>query len=459
MQHRMAESRISTMTPEAIEFAPGLLAIQESPPSKLPKTILYLVIVLFFILLGWAIFGKLDIVATAEGRLIPKSYVKIVQPSEGGIIKEILVHEGQSVKAGEVLIRMDGNTAHADEKSVEGEMKLRFLQLHRIDAELGKQPLHQTLDDPEDLYQQAQQQYEAHRQAYRDAVAQESEVLKKAQHDLSSAREGLSKLLQTLPMYRKNAESYAKLANEGYVNRIEADDKERERIEKEQDYKSQKATVEGLKSAVEASRKRLGQIDSNDKSQLENERSEAQSQYKRLLQEWNKSVYKSTLLELKAPQSGIVKDLATHTQGSVVSPGTVLMSLVPYDDPLQAEVMIKNEDVGFVHSGQKVKIKLVAYPFQKYGMIEGEVVHVGADAIQSQQSQNQNTQGETPPAVTMTYKALIRLNLQELDVDGKRLRLTPGMQTIAEIHLGRRTVMEYLLSPVQKAWQESGRER
>lgn len=455
----MNESRISSMKPEAIEFAPGLLAIQESPPSKLPKTILYLVVGLFFILLGWAIFGKLDIVATAEGRLIPKSYVKIVQPSEGGIIKEILVHEGQSVQEGDVLMRMDGTAMLSDTRSVEGEMRLRSLQLRRIDAELGMGGLQKSTEDPEDLYLQTQQQYAAHRQAYHDGVAQEMQVLKKTEHDLSAAQEVLIKLEQTLPMYRRNAESFKKLADNGYISRIEADDKEREKIEKEQDYHAQKSTVSGLRSAVEASHKRLAQLSSNDKSQLENERSDTQSQYKRLVQEWGKNVYKSSLSELKAPQSGTIKDLATHTQGSVVSPGTVLMSLVPHDDPLQAEVMIKNEDVGFVHPGQKVKVKLVAYPFQKYGMIEGEVIHVGADAIQSTPPPPSTSQSEAPQGMVMTYKALIRLNTQELEVDGKRLKLTPGMQTIAEIHLGRRTVMEYLLSPVQKAWQESGRER
>lgn len=455
----MGESRISTMSREAIDFAPGLLSIQESPPSKLPKVILYLILVLFFILLTWAIVGKVDIVATAEGRLIPKSYVKIVQPSEGGIVQEILVHEGQSVKVGDVLIRMDGNIAQADEKSVEGEMRLRALQLRRIDAELGKQNLSRNSDDPEDLYNQVKQQYESRRQAYNDAVAQEMENLKKAQHDLEAAQEIVRKLEQILPMYRRNASAYENLANDGFVNRVEAEDKKRERIEKEQDYQAQKATVSGLKAAVSASEKRLKQLYSNDKSQLDNERFDAQSQYKRLVQEWGKSLHKTELLELKAPQNGIIKDLATHTQGSVVSPGTVLMSLVPYDDPLQAEVMIKNEDVGFVHPGQKVKIKLVAYPFQKYGMIDGEVIYVGADAMQTGQQSPPQGDKEQLQGQVMTYKALIRLDLQHLNVEGKRLKLNPGMQTIAEIHLGERTVMEYLLSPVQKAWQEAGRER
>lgn len=458
----MDNSRIALISKEAIEFAPRLLAIQESPPRKLPKVILYVVLILFCILLAWAIVGRLDIVATAEGKLIPKSYVKIVQPADGGIVQEILVYEGQSVQQGDVLMRMDANSTLSDAQSVEGEMRLRALQLRRIDAELGKGKFVQLPEDPQDLFLKTKQHYEANLQAYEDTLSQEVQNLQKAQHDLSSSKEVLEKLEQILPMYQLNASSFSKLAKEGFVSQIEAQDKERERIEKEQDFRAQKSTVKGLISAVKASEKHLAQITSSHKSQLENERSDAQSQHNKLIQEWGKNLHKATLLELRAPQSGTIKDLATHTQGSVVSPGSVLMSLVPHDDLLQAEIMIKNEDVGFVHPGQEVKIKLTAYPFQKYGMIEGEVIHVGADSIQSQQPQmdaSSNSNSPQQQTMVMNYKALIKLNAQQIILDGKVLKLTSGMQTVCEIHLGKRTVMEYLLSPVQKAWHESGRER
>lgn len=449
------------MSGEALEFAPGLLSIQESPPGKLPKTILYLVMILFALLLLWAIFGKLDIVATTEGRLIPKSYVKIVQPSEGGIVEEILVHEGQTVHAGEALMRMDANSTLSDSMSVEGEMRIRDLQMRRIEAELGNIPLLQQKNDPIDVYLQTQQQYQANRKAYLDAVSQGEQLHKKDQEDLVSAQEVLRKLEQTLPMYRKNAIAYDKLAKEGFVNKVEAEDKERERIEKEQDYRAQKSTVGGLYASVSASEKRLRQITSDYRSKLENERSDVQSQYKKLTQEWGKNLHKSALLELKAPQNGVIKDLITHTQGSVVSPGTVLMSLVPSGDVMQAEVMIKNEDVGFVHPGQHVKIKLIAYPFQKYGMLEGSVMNISADSMQGQTTAQgiPADKSEQSQASSLTYKALIKLDTQYLSLEEKHFDLTSGMQVTAEIHLGKRTVMEYLLSPIQKAWQEAGRER
>ena len=169
------------------------------------------------------------------------------------------------------------------------------------------------------------------------------------------------------------------------------------------------------------------------------------------------------MLELKAPQAGIVKDVATRTIGSVVSPGTILLTLVPIDEPLQAEVMINNDDVGFVYEGQSVKLKLAAYPFQKYGMVEGKVTHVSADATdgQGQGKPNQSNQKGTNDPINgqAGYKAIVTLNKQSLTASGKMFNLTPGMQVAAEINQGKRTIMEYLLSPVQGVFQEAARER
>jgi hemolysin D len=145
----------------------------------------------------------------------------------------------------------------------------------------------------------------------------------------------------------------------------------------------------------------------------------------------------------------VVKDLATHTIGTVTSPGTILMTLVPKDEILRAEVWVKNDDIGFVRERQAARIKLAAFTFQKYGMLDGEVAHVGADASAEQPKD----------AAPLAYRTLVNLNSQVLETNGQKHRLSPGMQVSAEIHLGTRTVLEYLLSPVSKAFQEAGRER
>jgi HlyD family secretion protein len=265
-------------------------------------------------------------------------------------------------------------------------------------------------------------------------------------------------LQQVVPVYQKSAAAYEKLAKDNFVSQLAAQEKVRDKIEKEQDLKAQESNVASLKSTIASSGKKLAQITSNYKSQLQNERIDTESQHQKLQQDWAKIEHKSNLLELKAPQAGIIKDLATHTRGTVVSPGTVVMTLVPHDEPLQAEILVKNEDVGFVYPNQKTKIKLAAYPFQKYGMIEGTVIHVGADASDGTQPSADKSKDQKA-ASQLTYKALVRLGAQSLEIEGEKLRLSPGMQVVAEIHQGRRTVMEYLLSPVQKAFHEAGRER
>jgi len=437
---------------EALEFAPGLLSIQESPPPKLPRVMMYIMTGLFVILLIWAIFGKLDVVATAEGRLLPETFVKIVQPADSGIVKEILVHEGEQVKAGQILMKMDSNLTQADNRSIKNELMIKSLQLRRIDAELHNKKMQKRKEDPDDLYSQVIAQYRARRLSYEGAIAQEKATLSKVRFDLKASQGILEKLQKTVPIYQSTALKYENMAKAGFVGKVIAEDKQREKIEKEQDLQSQIANVSSLKEVITSSEKRLSQITSNYLTELHNERVEMDSQYRKLKEEWNKIVYKGGLLELKAPQAGTLKDLATHTIGTVVSPGTVLMTIVPHDEPLQAEIMLKNQDVGFVHEGLQVMLKLAAYPFQKYGMIEGTVTHVGADAID-------DTSAQVMPADMYRYKVMIKLHVQHLELENTRLKLAPGMQVIAEIHQGHRTVMEYLLSPVRRAWLEAARER
>ena len=456
--------RASTLSPDALDFAPGLLSIQESPPSRLPRALLYTVGALFLTLLLWSIFGKVNIFASAEGRLVPQTYVKIVQPSDSGIVQEILVKEGESVSVGQVLMRMDANIADADSKTIGNDLMMRKLQLRRIDAELNDKPLVREANDAGDIFRQIESQYHDRRQSYTDSLGQAQESLKKSQREYDSAKEVLTKYQEVIPILKERAESYANMIKGGYVPKHAADDKERDYIEKVQDLRAQESTVASLEAAVNQAKKQIDQVSSKYRSDLQNERVDAEQQYRKFQQDMIKQDHKTALLELKAPQAGIVKDLATHTVGTVVSPGTVLLSIVPENEPLVAEVMIKNDDVGFVYPQQEVKVKLAPYPFERYGMLDGTVERIQADSDTDSQTQSQNKdsssstkdKNQTPPSV---YKAIIPFKSQVLESDGQKLKLVPGMQVIAEINQGSRSVMRYLLSPVSKTLIESGHER
>ncbi|MBI3526799.1 MAG: HlyD family type I secretion periplasmic adaptor subunit [Betaproteobacteria bacterium] len=452
----MAKSIHSTEA-GALDFAPAILRAQHENPPPLSRIVLY--IALFAVMLAWACFGRLDIIAVAQGKLIPSSYVKILQPADSGVLREILVGDGQEVKAGQVLLRMDTEVTDADRATVETDLMLRRLQLRRIESELAGVPFTARPGDRVDLIQQVTAQSLANRRAYESQLDSEQAALAKAAQDLNGALEMESRLQQIVPIYLETEAAHQNLAKDGFISRLAMLDKRRERIEKEQELKAQTHQVASLRASIEQSRKRLAQITSSYRQQLQNERSEANGQRLRLEQESGKQAYRRELLELKAPQDGIVKDLATHTSGTVVSPGTILLTLVPRNDPVKAEVWVTNEDAGWVEVNQPVKIKLAAFPFNKYGMINGHVETISPDAAElpdtRERDRKDTREHVMPPS---GFRTLVALDSPYLERDGKQFRVSAGMLVSAEVNLGSRTVMEYLLSPVQKVAHEAGRE-
>jgi hemolysin D len=447
-------------TPDFHDFSPPLLRLQDSPPNPLGRKVLWALAGMLVALIFWALIGQLDIVAVAEGKLIPQSYLKIVQPADAGIVKEILVREGETVKTGQVLMRMDTLITEADAKSIEADYQRKRLTLRRIDAELSGQPFAAEAGDPPNLAREVEAQYRANRNALEAALAEERSRLVKARAELASAQQVQSKLAEVLPHYRDQDKAYEKLVKDGFAGSLMASDKKRERIEKEQELKTQAHLIDSAKASIAQSEKKLAQLESDYRRQLHAERNDAQGAFDKLAQEVTKQAHRKELMELKATQDSVVKDLATHTAGTVVQPGTVLLTLVPKEETLRAEVWVSNEDIGFVRQGQPVKLKFAAYQFQKYGLLEGRVEHVSIDAADSNTgtgaTPNDKAPGKNQPLV---YKALITLKAMRLEMDGEKFPLSAGMQSSAEILLGTRTVAEYLLSPVRKAWHEAGRER
>ena len=436
-----------------------LRLIQAQAPARLGRVVLWIVCLLCLLLVIWAALGKLDIVATAEGKLVPQSLLKIVQPAEAGVVKQILVQEGDRVQAGQILARLDTTLAKADKTGLTTDLATQRMQERRILAELKGAPFLPQAGDDTALFAQVQGQFAARRRAQQDAIEQEKALLQKAINEHASAQQVLSKLQQTLPTYQQTAVAYQKLEKEGFVGNIAALEKQRDALEKSKDLDAQQASVAALAATVNAQTRRIAQIHSGFMSDLQKDLAELRARIEQLRPSLDKSTYREGLMELKAPQAGTVKDLSTTTEGAVVQPGNVLLTLVPAGEPLFADVSIKNEDIGFIQVGQSAQVKLAAFPFQKYGLLSGKVVHVSADATDGQDKNNQGSQA-VPSAPTI-YKARIALDQQFLTspTTGQRLPAGAGMQVAAEIHQGRRTVLEYLLSPVTRAVQEAGREK
>lgn len=429
-------------------------------PGERHGTVLELGVLFFAIAFAWCWWTELDIIATAQGRLVTRSSVQIVQPAETGIVREILVREGEAVRVGQVLARMDAKLSDADRRQLANELRLRRLQLKRITAELSNRPLARDPADPPDLFSQVQAQYQARRQAHLDNLATERALMAKAEQDLKSALEVESKLRRTLPIYRQQEQAIDDLTKEGFAGKLMLLDRQRDRIQQEQDLAAQQFTIASLKASMAQSTQRMAQIKSSYEQALHNERVDTEASASRLQEDSEKLAHRQDLLELRAPHDGVVKDLATRTIGSVVAAGTVLMTLVPADEPLQAEVWVTHQDAGLIGPGQRAKIKLAAYPFQRFGMVSGAVSHVSPDASDLPQAANlERSRGDLEHIMPATgYRALVELESRTLEQGSRRYRLAPGMQVTAEVHLGTRSVLEYLLAPVRKVAQEAARE-
>jgi len=447
---------IPNAEPLSIRIASALFEIQAREPENGSRTVLWLVSALCGLLLIWACVAKLDIVAVAPGRLVPQTYLKIVQPVEAGIVREIRISEGDRVERDQVLVRLDPTVNNVDRDIVSRDLALHRLQLRRVEAELaGVAMTRESTDDPT-LFVHVESQRASHRQAFLDSIAQEGAARERSLKELGAARELMRKQEDTLPSYQKAAAAFAKLSKENLVGTLQREEREREALEKERDLEAQRASVDALSAAVEQHDKRMAQLKSAQVSDLNQQRLTAIAEIGRLEKQQSKIDYQGGLLELRAPQAGIVKDLATTTIGAVVQPGTVLVSLVPLHEPLLAEVLIENKDIGFVAVGQAVRLKLAAYEFQKYGFLEGTVRTISADSSSSNENHSENPAAR--PA-GLAFKAFVELKDQRLDSARGNFPIAAGMEVSAEIVQGKRTVAEYLLSPVQRVVGEAGMER
>lgn len=415
---------------------------QLAPVHRLIGGVLIVMVLAFA---AWAAFGQLDIVVQAQGKLVPASAVKVSQPVEAGTVVELLVKDGESVKAGALLARLDSTQSATESGALQAELTLAKARLTALDATLrGHEPTTtQATVDTEFLLRN---------QAYREAVLGAQSALAKAEAELAATQQALTKQQRTLTLAERSEAAHASLKDQGFVSDLAYQDKLKERIEREQDARSLEATARANAAAVAQARSALASVTSQFRQQLAQERTQVVSQLQRTEAELSKADHRTALTEVRAPVDGVVNSLAVRSAGQVVAAGAALMAIVPADEALIAEAWVRNEDVGFVSPGMPTKVKLAAFPFQKYGWLEGEVTWVGADSEVPEAMRN----GQGEP---LFYKARIALKAQALVRDGKSFGVKPGMQAMVDVQLGKRSLLEYLTSPLKRSVLEAARER
>ena len=434
-------------TGRAAEFLPAVLEIQQTPPSPIGRALIWTIVAAFTAAVLWASFGRIDIVATAQGKIIPSGYSKIVQPYETGVIAAIHVQDGQTVQRGDVLIELDATLNRADRDRASNEQRAANVDAARLRALIKGQSALVVPDDADPTYVVLQQQL------LRDQLAEYQAKVAAAQHLVDQRRavveqtnENILRLEATVPMEVERAEAYKKLLEHEAVTKMDFLQAEGQRIDKAQELAGQKKKLRQDQAALAEAEKHHRAMVSEFQQMKQAELSALETKAASLSQEVTKAGQKAGLQRLTAPIDGVVQQLAVHTVGGVVTPAQQLLIVVPREHPVEVEAQVENRDVGFVKEGQPVEIKVETFQFTLYGTIPGHVLTVSDDAASIEK-------------VGLVYPIRVSMDRSTIHVEEKQVNLSPGMAVTVEIKTGQRRIIEYLLSPLLKSVQESLRER
>lgn len=434
------------------EFLPAALELQETPVSPAPRIVMWLLIAFVTIAVLWSIFGKIDVVATAQGKIIPSEGSKVIQPLEAAMVKSIKVKDGQQVKAGDVLIELDATTTDADTARIGNDYLTTWLQAERCKALLASidsrtQPTIPKLTDvPQDRLHNEQVILDGQYSEFMARLASIEANIARREAELRSTQEVVRKLEQTVPIAKQRAQDYKSLVEKNFVSNHGYLEKEQARIEQEADLATQRSRIKELTAALNEGKSQKAALIAETRRTTLDMLNEAEQKTTGNSQELIKAKTRGSLMTLMSPVDGTVQQLAIHTIGGVVTPAQALMVVVPQDNTLEVEAFLENKDIGFVNAGQEAAVKVETFPFTKYGTIDSKVIHVSHDAIQDEKK-------------GLIYSTRVQLAKATMQVEDKLINLTPGMAVTVEVRTASRRVIEYFLSPLMQYRDESLRER
>lgn len=448
----------------AQEFLPAVLEVQETPPMPVARYIGWAIVLFFIIAVVWACIGHVNVVAVAHGKLVPSSRVKTIQPLESGVVRTIHVSEGDRVETGQLLIELDSTSTGADRSSLqdrimalEAERSRLLTLLENLKSEEGAatQALNaatklQWVDWPVGVTAEQnalqRQRLRAQLYQYRSQLAALAKDEEQKRAELAAIDKRIAKLDATIPLISEQSSSLQKLLKKSMAPRMQWLEAEEERVEQIRERDIQVSNRQNVIAAIAATRERQQAFRAEFEQQRLNELYDTENQLQSLRQELIKAEKRLTLQQLRAPVSGTVDQLAINTISGVVTPAQELMTIVPNEDPLEVEAWIENKDIGFIKVGQPAEVKVNTFQFTKYGAIPGQVVNISTDAVEDEKR-------------GLIYEARIRPEKTSMNIDGREVQLSSGMAISAEVNIGKRRLIEYILTPLLRYKEESLNER
>ncbi len=395
----------------------------------------------------WAAFAKVGEVARTYGEIVPKGFSQLVQHLEGGIVREILVSERNLVKKNQVLLRLDGNGAEQDLAESIAKQRAFELQNERLHAFVeGRNPNFAPFADTPAMVAKQQDIY----LSMIKARASEQEVLQK---QLEQKRDSYNMLHSQAAasganndIMREENQMYKKMLAEGLLSKAQMMEQNRNMNRSQGEWQSLKSELQQAQKGISEYQERLSSLDAKYRDQAYQQIDAVESQMAQNEQLIKKLQDKVARLEVRAPVDGLVKGLHINTIGGVVQPGQTLLEIVPLDNDLVAEVKIQPQDIGHVIKDQPVKIKVSSFDYARYGMLDGKLDLVSATTFTDDQGQK-------------FYRGRVLLSKNHMgSVPGHNVIL-PGMTVEADIITGEKTILGYLLKPIQATIKNAFTER
>lgn len=438
-------------SPDYHDFKPILVEIEERPPNPLGTLFLWTIMALMLVALLGLFLVKVDVVVTARGKIIPLGDVKVVQPLETGVVTNIHVREGDYVKKGAVLLEIDPSVDKADMEGKERNLDNSRLAMERVNAVLGTgefSPSGKSV--PQDVMKTQTAHFHAQKNLYESTLKEKETEYRETKSVLNSLTEEIRSLRGVLIHTQEDERRQKALAEIGALAENRYREKLKDRMNLEKDLEVKLGQAQQTETKLERIRDEIETFKHSFQDKLLTEFTTNLQSKNSLEAEVESIKFKQGKKFIVSPVDGYIHLLPVKTIGGVVTTAQPVATVVPENAPLVVNAVVFNKDIGFVKGGQKSVIKVDAFDFQKYGTIDGLVEVINPFNLEEKGGAGGEREKEGEPGTASGgYPVRLKMLADSLKTkDGKTYRMKPGMTVTAEINVGKRRVIEFLLFPV-----------
>lgn len=430
-------------------FSTEAMALQQRPPWMVARMVSMGICVIAILAVAYASWAQMDVVVSAQGRVIPSGRSKVVQPIEAGVVRAIHVRDGQLVKAGELLVELDSTQTDADRErfqqevwEADGDAKLAEAMLS------GRFPSSWGAQLPTDMQERQRAALASRLREHEARLDSLKAEISRRQAERSSGVANLDALEKAQALASSKFALREGLVKEGHLAPAGLIDAQMELQATEKELTAQQQRLKEIDASLLAAQLQVAQAQAEFRSQAQTVGMDAARKRDAAQQELIKATRRKEYQALRSPIDGVVQQLVVSTIGGVVTQAQPLLTVVPESDALEVEAQVLNRDIGHVHPGQRVITKVETFDFMRYGYIEGEVRWVGTDAVHDDK-------------LGPVYPVRIHLAAKQTPylVNGRKGDVTAGMSVAADIRTGQRRMISYFLAPLLRYKEEALRER